>query len=151
MRNLAALLGPAQVVDLQSRTVRTAVAELVKSLPGPGPALQKAMTKAVLAREAVMSTGVGNAIAVPHARMPKLSRIYVALGRSKDGIPFKSPDGQKARLVVLIVTPAAQVNAYLQLLASVLWTLSDDAVRRKVLTAPSGREALSSLARRNGA
>ena len=147
VRSLATLLGPAQVVDLKAKTAVAAVTELVKALPGPGPALRKTMTKAVLARETSMSTAVGSGIAVPHARLEKLSRIYLVLGRSKVGLDFKAPDGQKVRIVVLIVTPASRVNAYLQLLASVLWTFSDDAVRRQALEAPSGREALAALAR----
>lgn len=148
MQNLAALLGPSQIIDLKARTPKAAVAELVKALPGPGSALKAQMVRAVMAREATMSTGVGSGIAVPHARLEKLSRIYVAMGRSKTGIDFLSPDGIKASLIVLIVTPTSQVNAYLQVLASVLWSFSDDAVRRQVLTAAEPREILSALARR---
>lgn len=95
-----------------------------------------------------MTTAVGSGIAVPHARFEKLSRIYLVLGRSKAGIDFKAPDGRKVHLVVLIVTPADRVNEYLQLMASVLWSFSDETLRRKVLEAPSGREALEALARR---
>ena len=148
MQNLAALLGPSQIIDLKGRTPKAAIQELVKALPGPGLALQKLMLNTVLAREATMSTGIGSGLAVPHARLEKLSRIYLARGRSKAGIDFKSPDGRKANLVMLIVTPSAQVNAYLQLLASVLWTFSDDAVRARVLAAPVPREALTALAQR---
>ena len=148
MQNLAALLGPAQILDLKARNPKAAIQELVKALPGPGPALQKAMVQAVLAREATMSTGLGSAIAVPHARLEKLSRIYLALGRSKAGIDFGSPDGRAANLVLLIVTPSAQVSAYLQLLASALWAFSDDRVRSRVLAAPTPKEALAALAQR---
>ena len=150
MQNLAALLGPSQILDLKAKNPKAAIQELVKALPGPGPALQKLMLKTTLVREASMSTGIGSGLAVPHARIEKLSRIYLALGRSKTGIDFKAADGRKANLVMLIVTPSAQVNAYLQLLASVLWTFSDDRIRAKVLSAPTGREALEALAQRKG-
>ena len=148
MRNLAALLSPSQIVDLSGRTPRAAVTELIAALPGPGPTLQKRMLQSVMAREATMSTGLGNALAVPHARLGKLSRIYLALGRSKAGIDFKAPDALKANLVVLIVTPNSQVNAYLQLLASVLWTFSEDATRREVLAAATAKDVLGALSRR---
>jgi mannitol/fructose-specific phosphotransferase system IIA component (Ntr-type) len=150
MRNLATLLSPSQIVDLSGRSPRAAVSELVTALPGPGAALQKLMLRSVMAREATMSTGLGNALAVPHARLEKLSRIYIALGRAKAGIDFKAPDGMKANLVVLIVTPSSQVNAYLQLLASVLWTFSDDALRRQILAAATPKDVLEALARRRG-
>ena len=126
------------------------MSELVRALPGPGTALQKQMLQGVMAREATMSTGLGNALAVPHARLEKLSRIYIALGRSRAGIDFKAPDGMKANLVVLIVTPNSQVNAYLQLLASVLWTFSDDATRRAVLSAGTAKDVMNVLSRRKG-
>mgnify|MGYP001571439462 FL=1 len=150
MRNLATLLGSSQIVDLSGRSHRAAVSELVRALPGPGTALQKQMLQGVMAREATMSTGLGNALAVPHARLEKLSRIYIALGRSRAGIDFKAPDGMKANLVVLIVTPNSQVNAYLQLLASVLWTFSDDATRRAVLSAGTAKDVMNVLSRRKG-
>ena len=150
MKNLATLLGPSQIVDLSGHSPRAAASELVMALPGPGAALQRQMLKGVMAREATMSTGLGNALAVPHARLERLSRIYIALGRSKAGIDFKAADGMKAHLVVLIVTPSALVNAYLQLLASVLWTLSDDAMRRKVLAAATPKDVLGILASRKG-
>ena len=150
MRNLATLLGSSQIVDLSGRSPRAAVSELVTALPGPGAALQKLMLRSVMAREATMSTGLGNALAVPHARLEKLSRIYIALGRSRAGIDFKAPDGMKANLVVLIVTPNSQVNAYLQLLASVLWTFSDDATRRAVLSAGTAKDVMNVLSRRKG-
>ncbi len=150
MKNLAILLGSSQIVDLSGRSPRAAVSELVAALPGPGAALQKQMLQGVMAREATMSTGLGNALAVPHARLERLSRIYIALGRSKAGIDFKAPDGIKANLVVLIVTPSSQVNAYLQLLASVLWTLSDDVTRRAILSAGTAKEVMGVLSRRKG-
>ncbi len=148
MQSLAALLGPAQVIDLKARTSRAAVTELVKTFPGPGMALRRQMIRAVLEREATMSTGIGNGIAVPHARLEKLSRIHLALGRSQRGIDFQAVDGRKASIVALIITPTSQVNAYLQLLASVLWTFSDDATQGQILSAPNPKTVLAALARR---
>ncbi len=148
MQTLAALLGPAQVIDLKSRTPRATVGELIRALPGPGPALRRQILKAVMEREGTMSTGIGSGIAVPHARLEKISRLYVAVGRSRAGIDFKAPDRRKARLVILIVTPTSQVTAYLQLLASVLWSFSDEAVQERILAAPDAQKALAALASR---
>lgn len=151
MRNLAALLSPAQIVDLKARTPAAAVKELVQAIPGPGPALQRQMIRTILARESTLGTGIGNGIAVPHGRLEKLSRLYVALGRAPKGIDFRSPDRTKTTLVLLIVTPASQVGAYLQILASALWTLSDDTLRREILEAADPKAVLAVLARRKPA
>lgn len=76
--------------------------------------------RAVLAREAMQPTGVGNGVAVPHARMPMLTNgPLLAVGISEQGIDFNAPDGAPAHLVFLILTPQADDGAQLELLADI--------------------------------
>jgi mannitol/fructose-specific phosphotransferase system IIA component (Ntr-type) len=77
------------------------------------------LADAVLAREAIMPTGVGLGIAIPHARLPGLAAPVVALGLSNAGVDFGAPDGELARLIVLVVTPEHDDLIQIELLAEI--------------------------------
>ena len=76
-------------------------------------------------REQVMSTGLENGLAVPHARLPDLKQPIVALGLSEDGVDFDSFDGQPTRLVFLILTPQKDNGSQLEILADISRTFQD--------------------------
>jgi mannitol/fructose-specific phosphotransferase system IIA component (Ntr-type) len=99
-----------------------------------------ALADAVLAREAIMPTGVGEGIAIPHARLPGLSAPVVALGISNAGIDFGAPDGELSRLIVLVVTPEHDDLIQIELLAEIARTLQNAATRRAVANAHSFEE-----------
>jgi Kef-type K+ transport system membrane component KefB/mannitol/fructose-specific phosphotransferase system IIA component len=103
------------------------------------------LTDAVLAREAIMPTGVGQGIAIPHARMPGLAAPVVALGLSNVGVDFGAPDGELARLVVLVVTPEHDDLIQIELLAEIARTLQHGETRRAVAHARSFEELSDAL------
>lgn len=93
------------------------------------------LADAVLAREAIMPTGVGMGIAMPHARMPGLSAPIVALGVSSTGVDFGAPDGELARLIVLVVTPEHDDLLQIELLAEIARTFQHPETRAAVAQA----------------
>ncbi|HOK09519.1 MAG TPA: PTS sugar transporter subunit IIA [Candidatus Hydrogenedens sp.] len=74
---------------------------------------------AVIERESVDSTGVGNGIALPHASIRGLNKIITAIARIPDGIDFVAQDRKPVFLVILICYPPTQNHVYLSLLSSV--------------------------------
>jgi len=84
-----------------------------------------------LAREKLMSTGIGNGLAVPHARLPGLTSPVVSIGLSNRGVDFDSPDGTPAHVVCLILTPSADDSAQLEILADIAATFKTDEIREK--------------------
>jgi mannitol/fructose-specific phosphotransferase system IIA component (Ntr-type) len=104
-----------------------------------------AIARAVLARERIMPTGVGYGIAIPHARLPGLSRAAIALGLVPGGVDFGAPDGEPARIVALVVTPEKDDGLQLEILADLARALSDDATRERVLAATSWAALLDAL------
>ncbi|MBR0459613.1 MAG: PTS sugar transporter subunit IIA [Victivallales bacterium] len=69
-----------------------------------------------LARENLLSTGVGNGLAIPHPRdpVPSLKAAgCVVIGRSSKGIPFNAPDGKPVKLFFLIVSQTIQLHLHL--------------------------------------
>jgi Kef-type K+ transport system membrane component KefB/mannitol/fructose-specific phosphotransferase system IIA component (Ntr-type) len=98
---------------------------------------------AVLAREAGMPTGLGNHLAVPHARLPGLAGPVVAVGLSRAGIPFGSPDGEPAHIVVMLLTAIDDDGAQLELLADVAATFKSIEARAQAESVGSYTEFLA--------
>ena len=92
-------------------------------------------------REELGSTGVGNGVALPHARLPGLKAPFGLLARLRHGIDFEAIDGQPVDVVFLLLLPETGDGAQLNALASVARALRDpDALRR--LRRASDDEAL---------
>ena len=70
-------------------------------------------------RERLAATGIGNGVALPHARVPGLARPIVVVGMSDSGIDFDAPDGQLAQVVFLLLTPQEDPTAQLDLSANI--------------------------------
>lgn len=79
----------------------------------------------VVAREATESTGIGNGIAVPHARVPGMRNLACAVGRVAEGLDFMAVDRQPVKLIFLICYPPAQQTMYLNFVGTLASLLSD--------------------------
>jgi PTS system nitrogen regulatory IIA component len=91
-------------LSLRARTKNGVLRELVKQLRLSKPA-SKALLQTLCSREELGSTGVGKGIAIPHCRTLVVSKLLVAVGRSTQGVSFKSMDRKRAFLFFLIVAP----------------------------------------------
>lgn len=99
----------------------------------------------IVAREATESTGIGNAIAVPHARIPGLKGLMCAIGRVPDGIDFLAVDRKPVKLIFLICYPPAQQTTYLNFVATVARILSNGDRLQSLLDASDGDEIFDLL------
>jgi len=88
---------------------------------------------AVMEREASMSTGMQNGIALPHARTDAVDRITVAVGLSKSGIDYQAFDGEPSKIFVLILSPLSTDSPHIQFLASIAAMLNSEEARAKLL------------------
>jgi mannitol/fructose-specific phosphotransferase system IIA component (Ntr-type) len=70
-------------------------------------------------RENVMSTGIGGGIAIPHARTPEAKRTMLAVGRSREGVPFNAVDGEPVKVVFLILGPPEAAAEHVMVLARI--------------------------------
>ena len=73
----------------------------------------------LLEREQLKSTGIGDGIAIPHAKTDAVSRTWIALGRSRDGVPFGSVDGKPATVVFLILGPPDSSAEHIKVLSRI--------------------------------
>jgi len=96
--------------------------------------------QAILKREESMPTGIGHGIAVPHAIIPEGDEIVGVLGLLEPPVDFGAPDGEPARLVILIATPESQKRRHLEVIAAITRMLRDESIRSKLYKAESSEE-----------
>ncbi|HHS14285.1 MAG TPA: PTS sugar transporter subunit IIA [bacterium] len=75
--------------------------------------------RAILAREALMSTGLEKGIAVPHAKTRAVSEITMALGVSEGGVDFHSADGKPSYIFFFLLAPENAAGPNVQVLAQI--------------------------------
>ncbi len=99
--------------------------------------------KDVLEREKLTTTGIGEEVAIPHARTDTVTGFVVAFGRSENGVEFDSLDRKKAKLIFLMGTPkTAGLDEYLVLLAHLTRLLKGESFRESLLKARSPAEII---------
>ena len=104
-----------------------------------------AIESAVLQRERMMPTGLGLCVAVPHARVHGMHTPIVCVGLSREGIEFDAPDGERSRLIFLILTPSHDDGAQLEILADISRTFLDSGIREGGLRVNSFTEFVALL------
>lgn len=120
-------------LHLEGESKEGVLAALVGMLVRQGSIAEgDSLIEALLAREALGSTGIGHEVAIPHARWPGIGRLALALGRTDKGLDFDAIDGQPTRLFFLLVTPEQDHDEHLHLLARLA----------RLMKAPKTREAL---------
>ena len=87
----------------------------------------------IIEREKQSSTAIGLGVAIPHARMDGLEKIFIAVGRSIDGIDFTTPDGTPVHLIFLIGVNYNQ-SEYLKILSRISWLIRNDNFRKKLFS-----------------
>jgi PTS system nitrogen regulatory IIA component len=99
------------------------------------------VAREIAKREELGSTGVGNGVALPHARLTSLKTPFALFARLRHGIDFDAIDGEPVDIVVLLLIPEAGDSGKGNALACVARALRDAETLRKVRSAPD-REAL---------
>jgi PTS system nitrogen regulatory IIA component len=93
---------------------------------------EKTIFEILMQREKLGSTGVGNGIAIPHGKLPKLSKLFGLFARLERPVDFESLDGQAVDLVFLLLAPEGAGADHLKALARVARLLRDPEVARKL-------------------
>jgi mannitol/fructose-specific phosphotransferase system IIA component (Ntr-type) len=104
-----------------------------------------------LEREASMSTGFENGIAIPHAKCNDSDKIMLVVGISKPGIYFESLDGKPTKIFFLVISPKAEVGPHIQLLAAIGRKMSNPSIREKLIAAESPGDVIAVLKQKEGA
>jgi len=135
-------------MDLASSDSDAVLEELVNRIPeiSNQPAARKTLLHALLERERLHSTGIGDGVALPHARNALVGLIdhpVLVFGRHPTGIDYSAIDGIPARLFFLIVAPT--VTDHLAILARLSRLLRQPHLREKLLAAATPEEVVALL------
>ena len=86
----------------------------------------------LLTREKLGSTGIGQGIAIPHGKLPSISRVYGLFARLPQAVDFESVDGQPVDLIFVLLAPEHAGADHLKALAKISRLLRDPAIVAKL-------------------
>lgn len=98
--------------------------------------------QAILAREQVVSTGIGMGVALPHAKLSSLDTFFIGIAVLKKGIDWDALDGSPVRIVFMIGGPDDKQTEYLQILSGLTHAVKDEDRRKQLLTAQTPQEII---------
>ncbi|WP_029452633.1 PTS fructose transporter subunit IIABC [Clostridium algidicarnis] len=124
-------------------TKNEAISRLVDLMDGRGILLNKEEYKnEVLKREEISTTGIGDGIAIPHAKTKAVKKAGLSAMVIKDGLDYDSLDGEKAKLFFMIAAPEGEDNIHLEVLSRLSTILMDEDFRNSLIDAKDKEEFL---------
>lgn len=135
-------------LDLTAPDRSIVLDELVDLIPDidAQPGAREKLLRALHEREQLHSTGIGDGVALPHARNALVGLVgtpVIVFGRHAQGIPYGAIDGKPAQLFFLIVAPS--VTQHLAVLARISRVLRDPKLRGHLLSAPDKTAVLTAI------
>lgn len=110
------------ISDLKATTKEGAIRELIENLTRAG-SLKSEETESIIAaimkREELGSTGIGNGVAVPHTKHPSVDRMVGTVALSRNGLDFQSIDREKVDIIFLLVSPPDRPGDHLRALENI--------------------------------
>lgn len=143
---LTELLTPDRVVmPLAARDKKSVIAELTRHLTERSGGNFAEVLGAVEEREAVLSTGIGFGVAIPHARSPQVRELSLVCGVSPSPVPFDAIDGEPVRLFFLIVGPESSAGQHVKVLSRIARLVRRESLRQQLCEAKTPDEFYSVL------
>jgi len=99
--------------------------------------------KAILDREKIMSTGVGNGFAIPHGKTNAVTDVIAAFGKTKNDIDYDALDGNPVHLVFLLVGRDDMVSKHIKLLSRISRLMNKDEFRERLVNSNSKEEIIN--------
>lgn len=131
------------LLSMTSTQKINAIEELVNVLDEAGKITDKVAFKdAILKRESQSTTGIGDGIAIPHAKTAVVKEPAIVFGKSEAGVEYEALDGQPSHLFFMIAAPEGANNTHLEALARLSGMLMNEGVRKQLLNATSKKEVL---------
>ncbi len=133
-------------LNIQSSTKSDVVKELVEVLDRAGKLTDKAVyEQAVLDREKQSTTGIGDGIAIPHAKTSAVKEPAIVFGRSVEGVDYEALDGQPSYLFFMIAAPEGANNTHLEALSKLSSILMRQEVRDQLMAAKTVEDVLATI------
>jgi len=136
-------------MDIKSAKKEDAIKELVDALINAGDIDKKDRAKlleALMAREELGSTAIGQGVAIPHAKIEGVDKLVAAFGLSKKGVNFDSLDGEPAYIFFLLLAPQDSAGPHLKALARISRLLKDKYFRDNLRACQDEKEVVNIIA-----
>ncbi|MCM8767426.1 MAG: PTS sugar transporter subunit IIA [Candidatus Omnitrophica bacterium] len=129
--------------NLKSRDKKSVLKEMIKMLEKNGYIKDsEKILEAVMDREKLGSTGIGQGIAIPHVKTDQVNEIICALGLSQTGVDFDSLDGEPVYIIFLVLAPTKSIGQHLKTLAKIARLLKDKVFRNALRSCKTPEEAI---------
>ena len=140
---LLKLLSPEGSLLLGSENKRGVIGELLDSIDMRRHSIGRdAMLRKLLAREELMSTGIGLGLGIPHIRAAGVGEPVLRFGVAREGLSdYESIDGEPVRLLFLIILKEDQQREHVELLAEIVRLMKDSTIRESLVAVESGEQA----------
>ncbi|MGL4521019.1 MAG: fructose PTS transporter subunit IIA, partial [Bacilli bacterium] len=133
-------------LHLDASSKSAVIEELVDVLNTAGKLNNRdAYRDAIVARENQSTTGLGEEIAIPHAKTDAVKTPAICFGRSASGVDYEALDGQPSKLFFMIAASADAHNAHLETLSKLSVMLMQEAFRTALSNAQTPDEVLAIL------
>ncbi|WP_293809305.1 PTS IIA-like nitrogen regulatory protein PtsN [uncultured Bosea sp.] len=130
---LTDLLSPAAVISpLRANGKKQALQELAQHAATLTGLPDRELFEALLQRERLGSTGIGEGIAIPHGRMPGIDRLVGLFAKTEKPIDFDALDGQPVDIIFVLIAPEGAGADHLKALARVARVLRNQSVLDQV-------------------
>ncbi|MEK5146172.1 fructose-specific PTS transporter subunit EIIC [Psychrobacillus sp. FSL K6-4615] len=134
------------ILNLDATSKQQVLEELTGQLEQAGKLVDRqAFLKDILTRENQSTTGIGEGIAIPHAKSVAVYAPAIAFGRSEHGLDYESLDGQPAHLFFMIAATEGANDDHLEALSRLATFLMDEKFRSRILAASSKQQVLQAI------
>lgn len=131
---------------LKASDKEEAIRELLEVSNGHRPSTDRdLLLTSLLEREKLMSTGVGNGVAIPHCKCSVSPDFTLALGIHNSGIDFNSIDNEPARIIFLLTGPEDNPTGHIRLLSRISRIISPRETRDQLLALKTNEEIFNFL------
>lgn len=133
-------------VGLEGEDKEEVFAEMIEMLVRTGRVSdrQRAL-QAILGREAMATTGIGNGVAVPHGKDASLRKLAAALGISQKGVEYDAADDQPVYVVFLVLAEANNPGPHVQCLGEIARLLQVPGFYERLRRCSSAQEVLAAI------
>lgn len=145
---LSELLPPERIrIPLRGTDKDALLQELVEVLRDTGVVRDTSdVVRAVLEREAVLSTGIGHGVAIPHGKSSEVGALTMAAGVTAEAVDFDALDGRPVSLFFLLVGPESSAGQHVKALSRISRLVRSDSFRSRLAAARTPEEFHAILA-----
>lgn len=131
-------------LNLEGSNKSQIINELVEIIAKSGRCKnKKQLADALMDREKLGSTAIGNGVALPHAKIEGVKQTVLAFGRSVAGVDFNSLDGEKTHFFFMLISPKEDIGSHLKILAKISHLIKDRFMLGLFKKAKSKKDILS--------